>query len=66
MSTSLICRCPEQKKPLAERTWHIWPQSLRLGYSIVHCTRCRAFWRTKASYVDIIKKRDIKIRRLLK
>jgi hypothetical protein len=56
------CCCEERKKPIEERSWGILERnearsafngyrSVYSDYSLVHCRKCQAVWRTKANYV---------------
>jgi hypothetical protein len=66
MAVTFGCRCPERKKPVAERNWRVsqyqchhsafsgyhWTPS---EYSTVFCLNCNAVGRTKAAYVHQLK-----------
>lgn len=66
MSQGCSCKCPEHTKPVAERNWVVlqrygnasafngyrWQHS---DYSAVQCHACGFVWRTKASYVVLLK-----------
>lgn len=63
MSGGTTCKCPESKKPVAERLWVVWDRGCNHSafngyrhtlsdYSAVGCRACHANWRTKAEYVD--------------
>lgn len=63
MSQGVSCKCPEHKKPAAERNWVVlqrngncsafngyrWQSS---DYSCVQCHVCGMTWRTNAKFVD--------------
>lgn len=65
MSQGTSCKCPESKKPVAERRWVVlqrngnasafngyrWTYS---DYSCLQCHICGVVWRTKAAYVIYI------------
>lgn len=62
MSASFRCKCPERKKPVAERNWVVIERNCHYSafagyrytyseYSFVFCKSCRALGRTKAEYV---------------
>lgn len=65
MSQGAACKCPESKKPVAQRHWVVlqrrcnhsafngyhWTAS---EYSSVQCHECGAVWRTKADYVSTV------------
>lgn len=57
-----VCKCPENRKPIEERSWFVHQRYCNHSafngyretysdYSGVHCTKCRAVWRTKSKYV---------------
>ena len=63
MAVSFSCKCPERKKPVADRNWVVGQRkcnhSAFSGYhytpsewSEVWCLSCGTHGRTKASYVD--------------
>lgn len=63
MSGGTTCKCPESKKPMAERKWRVLQRhcnhSAFNGYkytysewSAVTCLCCPTSWRTKADYVN--------------
>lgn len=65
MSVSFSCRCPERRKPTAERNWGVYQRycnfsafsgyhQTRSDYSGVVCLSCRATGRTKAGYVSAL------------
>jgi hypothetical protein len=62
MSGGQTCRCPESKKPMAERRWHVYQRHCnhsafngyrytRSDWSSIGCAACHMTWRTKAAYV---------------
>lgn len=62
MSVSFSCKCPERKKPVAERNWVVLDRNCHHSafagyhrtyseYSEVFCKSCGALGRTKAKYV---------------
>lgn len=67
MSQGNVCRCAESLKPLNERKWGVsdwfcnhsafngyqWTAS---DYSKVHCLTCERTWRTKAKYVESLRR----------
>ncbi len=69
MSKSFGCKCEERQKPVEDRAWEVWQykcnySSFNKGgyatsdYSTVYCTKCLDVGRTKASYVDKLKRRE--------
>lgn len=66
MSGGTVCKCPESKKPIAERAWVVYQRNQRCsafdGYRVMYsewsavgCNKCSACWRTKAPYVMDLK-----------
>lgn len=66
MSGGWVCKCPEAKKPLAERNWRVYQRYCNHSafsgyhytpsrYSALCCESCRAHWRTTAAYVDKVR-----------
>lgn len=62
MSQGASCKCPESKKPIAERAWIVIQRNSRCSafdgyrkmfspFSCVRCRECRSTWRTKADFV---------------
>jgi len=69
MSVSFGCHCVERAKPVKERQWLVWTYKSHHSafngyrwtssdYSLVQCTHCGAFGRTKAAYVSQLRMRD--------
>lgn len=65
MSQGAACKCPESKKPAAQRHWVVLQRNSRCSafdgyrsmfsaYSAVQCHECGAVWRTKADYVHTL------------
>lgn len=63
MSQGIACKCPESKKPVKDRAWHVTQRNQNHSafngyaatssdYSAVRCPACHATWRTKAKFVD--------------
>lgn len=63
MAVSFYCKCPERRKPLAQRDWTITQYRCNYsafnGYhytnsdwSALRCNACGACGRSKAKYVD--------------
>jgi hypothetical protein len=66
MSGGTVCKCPESKKPMAERAWEVTQRKCNhsafsgyhyttSNYSACRCTKCRAVWRTTARYTYTLK-----------
>lgn len=66
MSGGEACKCEEKNKPVLERAWRVLQRlSNRSAFngghytpsdwSAICCLRCRASWRTKATYVYSLK-----------
>lgn len=66
MSQGYSCKCPESKKPVADRNWVVVQRNCRCSafdgyhpmysdYSAVQCHSCRCVWRTKARFVETLK-----------
>lgn len=66
MSGGKACACPEKKKPMDQRVWHVlqWRSNHSAfngyhhtpsNYSSVQCAACGAVWRTNAPYQDVLK-----------
>ena len=66
MSQGTACKCPEIKKPVAQRHWVVLQRRCNYSafngyhctpseYSAVQCHECGVVWRTKAAYVDLLK-----------
>lgn len=64
---SFSCHCPERKKPIEQRNWFVWQYKMRCSafdgyhpmtsdYSTVYCRSCQALGRTKAAFVDELKR----------
>lgn len=63
MSGGPACSCPESKKAVEDRRWCVQVYKANYSkfngsrytpsaYSLVECSACGKFWRTKAAYVD--------------
>lgn len=63
MSGGTICKCPESKRPIAERKWRVLNYRCNYSafsgyhytssdYSAICCDECDRSWRTKAGYVE--------------
>lgn len=71
MSQGITCKCPESKKPLAERRWVVIQRNCNYSafsgyhftpsdYSCVQCHACGTAWRTKAGYVtDLVDGKNV-------
>jgi hypothetical protein len=66
MSQGVSCKCPESKKPIAQRRWVVLQRRCNYSafsgyqwtasdYSCVQCHACGTCWRTKAAYVRDLK-----------
>lgn len=66
MSGGTSCKCPESKKPVAERGWMVTQRHCNHStfnggrktyskYSALRCAGCFSCWRTTASYVGSIR-----------
>lgn len=68
MSVSFSCHCEERKKPIENKNWIVlvrkgnysyfeYPkgQFHHSNYSLVFCKSCKAFGRTKAKYVELLR-----------
>lgn len=65
MSQGVSCKCPESKKPAAERKWVVLDRHCNYSafsgyhctfsdYSCVQCHACGFTWRTNAKFVDLL------------
>lgn len=68
----MSCKCEERQKPVADRAWFIMQyrcnhSSFNGGrrtpsdYSEICCHMCRCVWRTKASFVEILRQKGKKL-----
>ena len=66
MSGGTCCKCPESKKPVAERAWEVTQRNCNHSafsgyhytssrYSAIRCTACRAIWRSTGRFVHMLK-----------
>ncbi len=62
----IVCKCPESKKPIAQRAWVITQYKCHYSafngyrrtnsdFSQIFCPVCGMTWRTKAAYVNDLK-----------
>lgn len=67
MSKGISCKCAEKQKPVEQRNWVILQyksnrsafngyHSTASDYSALQCKECTATWRTKAAYVDRVRR----------
>jgi len=68
MSGGVPCNCEQRKKPIDQRDWLVTAyrnntsafngyRRTSSDYSEVRCMQCRGIWRTKAAYVERLKRR---------
>lgn len=68
MSGGIACTCEESKKPLSARNWVVTAYHCNFSafngnrqtpsaYSAVLCNGCETRWRTKAAYVEKLKRK---------
>lgn len=67
MSGGNVCKCSEAKKPIEQRNWVVMDYKCNYSafsgwkytpsdYSSVRCVECGCTWRTKAGYVDSLRR----------
>lgn len=65
MSGGYACHCDESTRAPKYRRWFVYKRQYNTSafngyhytpsdYSSVSCRQCRAVWRTKAAYVDVL------------
>lgn len=65
MSNTMYCKCRESSRPVGRRHWVVkrYKRNYFPGidgspsdYSLVYCEICRSLWRTKAQYVEKLRR----------